>query len=120
MLCQTAIVYSRIVGDETLSFGHEGVLYRQSFIMYDRETDSHWVHTTGECVKGEMKGKTLTFLPSTVTSWASWKALHPETTVLTGRRARGMMGRFDFGTQPERYGLSIGQGPSPTSCCSPP
>ena len=51
MLCQTSIVYSRKIGEKTYSFGHEGVLYRRSFIMYDKQTESLWIHTTGEAVK---------------------------------------------------------------------
>ena len=113
MLCQTAIVYSRKIGDTVYDFGHEGILYRRSFIMYDTLTNSKWVHTTGEAVQGKAKGKVLTFLPSTVMSWKHWKSLHPRTTVLTGKKAKGFMGRFNLAAHPERYGLSVGQGARP-------
>jgi hypothetical protein len=113
VLCQTSIVYGRKLGETTYSFGHEGILYRQSFIMYDKETDSKWVHTTGEAVQGPCKGKVLTFLPSTVTSWKKWKALHPKTTVLLGRKANTFMGSFNFKKEPKKYGLSLGQGVGP-------
>ncbi len=113
MLCQTAIVYSRRVDDRVLTFGHEGVLYLGSFVMYDRETGSLWVHTTGEAVKGELKGKVLQFLPSTVTTWRRWKTMHPRTTVLTGARGASSMGRYGLGQTPEDYGLSVGQGAAP-------
>jgi hypothetical protein len=113
VLCQTAIVHSRTVDGATYTFGHEGILYRQSFIMYDRETRTLWVHTTGEAVKGKLKGKVLKFLPSIVTTWKRWKQLHPDTTVLTGRRANGFMGKFNLRDKPKDYGLSLGQGPAP-------
>ena len=113
MLCQTAIVYSRQVGDRVLSFGHEGVLYLGSFVMYDRETQSLWIHTTGEAVKGELKGKVLAFIPSTITSWKRWKAMHPKTTVLTGQRGSSFMGRFGLLDAPKDYGLSVGQSAAP-------
>ena len=113
MLCQTAIVYDRKVGDKVLSFGHEGVLYRRSFVMYDKQTDSLWVHTTGEAINGAMKGKTLTFLPSVIMKWKRWKALHPDTTVLTGKRGSARMGHFGLTDEPEKYGLSVGQGKAP-------
>ncbi len=64
-------MYGRELDGKTYTFGHEGVLYRQSFVMYDKQTDSLWVHTTGEAIKGALKGKVLTFLPSTVTIDAS-------------------------------------------------
>ncbi len=66
-------MYGRKLGETTYSFGHEGILYRQSFIMYDKQTYSKWIHTTGEAVQGPCKGKVLTFLPNTVTSWKKWK-----------------------------------------------
>ncbi len=113
MLCQTAIVYGRKIDDTIYSFGHEGVLYRQSFIMYDRETNSLWVHTTGEAINGPMKGKVLTFLPSVVTSWKRWRTLHPKTTVLTGQRGSRRMGHLGLHENPQRYGISIGQGTNP-------
>ena len=99
--------------DKVLSFGHEGILYRRSFVMYDRETNSLWVHTTGEAVKGAWKGKVLTFLPSQVMPWKRWKERHPKTSVLTGERGHPRMGRFDLGGSPKLYGLSIGQGKKP-------
>ena len=96
-----------------LSFGHEGILYRRSFMMYDKETDSLWVHATGEAVKGAYKGKVLTFLPSQVMPWGRWKKRHPGTSVLTGQRGHPRMALFELGQQPEKYGLSIGQGKMP-------
>ena len=90
MLCQTAIVYSRKVDDQVLSFGHEGTLYERSFIMYDKQTDSLWVHTTGEAVVGEYQGKVLEFLPSTVTTWKRWRGDHPSTLVLNVKRGKNM------------------------------
>ena len=113
MLCQTAIVYRRTVGDKVLSFGHEGTLYMRSFIMYDRETRSLWVHTTGEAVKGPLKGNVLTFVPSMVTTWKRWKALHPKTVVLTGQRGSRRMGYFGLTDKMDRYGVSVGQGKAP-------
>jgi hypothetical protein len=103
-------VYGRRVGERTLSFGHEGVLFRRSFVMYDRQTDSRWLHVTGRAIKGPLKGTQLPFLPSTVTTWGAWKTEHPETTVLLGRRARGHMGRFGLAGNLDRYGLSVGEG----------
>ncbi len=93
-----------------MTFGHEGVLYKNSFILYDRETGSLWVHTTGEAVRGPLRGKQLQFLPSVVTAWKKWKTEHPETLVLTGRREDGMMGAFNLNRDRRSYGLSVGQG----------
>lgn len=103
-------MYSRRVGKRTLTFGHEGMLYKNSFVLYDRETGSLWVHTTGEAVRGSLKDQQLQFLPAVVTSWKKWKTEHPETVVLTGRRADGFMDSFNLNRNPRLYGLSVGSG----------
>jgi hypothetical protein len=104
-------VYGRTIeggeGERVLSFGHEGILYRNSFVMYDRETRSLWVHTTGQAVVGPLAGKRLRFIPSTVTRWSAWREQHPETKVLLGRRAQGFMGQFAAADRLDRFGLSV-------------
>ena len=103
-------MYSSKVDDKVLKFGHEGVLYRRSFIMYDRGTNSLWVHTTGECVKGKLKGKQLEFIPSVVTRWGDWKSKHPESKILEGKKAKGFMGSFTLTKQKGKFGISVGAG----------
>jgi hypothetical protein len=100
-------VYGREVDGEVLSFGHSGILYENSFVMYDRKTQSLWVHVTGRAEAGPMKGKRLPFLPSTVTTWAQWKAHHPHTLVLPGRRRDGFMGTYDGLDRPVDLGLAV-------------
>lgn len=87
-----------------------GILYRNSFIMYDRGTESHWVHTTGECIQGKFKGKQLTFFPSVITTWGQWKKQQAETTVLTGEGVSGFMGTYTMARDPSKFGISVGQG----------
>jgi len=109
-LCQTAIVYDRRLGDRTLTFGHEGVLYRSSFVMYDKQTGSLWVHVAGEALKGELKGSRLEFLPSEVVLYEAWKRAHPDSKVLVGRKEAGFLGTFGLGDKLPAYGLSVGTG----------
>jgi len=104
-------VYGRQVKDRLLSFGHEGVLYRRSFVFYDRQTDSLWVHTTGQAVKGELRGTQLEFLPSEVLPWSEWRAQHPDTLVLDrGGLDTDFMGTFGIEDESEEYGISVGGG----------
>ncbi len=49
--------------------------------MYDAQTKSRWSQLMGEAVSGEMEGRSLEKLPSTMTTWGLWKAIHPDTTV---------------------------------------
>lgn len=103
-------MYGRELEGEILSFGHEGILYRNSFMMYDRNTESLWLHVTGEALKGPMRGKQLKFLPAEVLPWKVWKALNPTTKVLVGEKASGFMGSFNLKEQIASYGLAVGSG----------
>ncbi len=87
-------MYRRELNGQVLTFGHAGILYENSFVMYDRETESLWVHATGRAEHGAMKGKQLTFMPSTVTTWEAWKHSYPRTLVLPGHRRGGFMGTY--------------------------
>lgn len=49
--------------------------------MYDAQTRSRWSQLFGEAVSGDMEGHRLEKLPSTMTTWGKWRALHPDTTV---------------------------------------
>lgn len=100
-------MYRRRLDDRVLSFGHAGILYENSFVMYDRETDSLWVHVTGEAAFGPLKGKRLEFMPSTVTSWANWKRNYPHTRVLPGYRRGGFMGTYVGPLQSDILGLAV-------------
>lgn len=103
-------MYRRTVDDQVLEFGHEGVLYRNSFVMYDRGTNSLWVHTTGECVKGELKGKQLEFLPSVVTRWRDWKKKYPNSEILEGKKVHGFMGTYSINKNQNHFGISVVSG----------
>jgi len=107
-------VYERQLDGEVLSFGHEGVLYRNSFMMYDRKTESLWLHVTGEALKGPMRGKKLKFLPAEVMPWKAWKMLNPQTKVLLGEKAHGFMGSFNLKEKLSSYGLAVGSGRTQT------
>ena len=103
-------MYERTLADGTiLTFGHEGILYEDSFIMYDHDTASLWVHVTGTAIKGALKGTKLTFFPSALTTWKNWKSSHPDTLVLPGDRDPGFMGTYrgleegDF----DEFGLAV-------------
>ncbi|MBE7461874.1 MAG: DUF3179 domain-containing protein [Planctomycetes bacterium] len=87
-------MHRRTLENKTLAFGHAGKLYKNSFVMYDKDTNSEWVHVTGECAKGIYKGKKLEFLPSKVMRWGEWKKLHPDTLVMKGQGRDGFMGTF--------------------------
>jgi len=73
-----------------LTFGVSGMLWKDSLIMYDRQTRSLWSHVTGRAVKGPLQGTVLAVYPTSMqTTWAQWRRLHPETLVLSKRGPGG-------------------------------
>ena len=50
--------------------------------MYDRGSRSLWSQVDGRALAGPAVGQSLTKIPSQVTTWARWKAQHPDTLVL--------------------------------------
>ena len=95
----------------TLEFGHEGVLYRQSFVMYDKQTDSKWNHSTGLAMSGKLAGRELELLPSRVMRWESWKSIYPNTKVLARAGRFDFMGTYVANDHYGALGLSVGLGP---------
>ena len=94
-LCASAIVYDRTVdgrtpdfgtsGNDTsggsedglvLSFGVSGKLADDDLVLYDRETGSEWKQSLGECIAGELKGRSLTVLPASVTTVERFRRRH--------------------------------------------
>jgi len=100
-------VYRRKLDGRVLEFGHAGILYKNSFVMYDKGTNSLWVHVTGRAEAGPLKGKQLEFMPSTVTTWANWKRNYPGTRVLPGHRRGGFMGTYSGIFPNELIGLAL-------------
>ena len=82
-LCASGIVYSRELDGEVLLFGNTSALYQSDMIMYDHQTGSYWFQVPGEAIVGPLTGKRLTLLPSVTILWSDWKALHPDTKVLS-------------------------------------
>ncbi len=87
-LCDSVVVCERDVAGETLTFGVSGLLYNSNLLMFDRRPgatgESLWSQLLGRAVTGPAAeaGLELALRPASVTRWADWLALHPQTTVL--------------------------------------
>ncbi len=66
-----------------ISFGNTGALYNNNVVMYDRESRSFWSQMALGCIFGDRAGEHLKALPGVQTTWGVWKALHPETEILS-------------------------------------
>jgi len=83
-LCFSGVVFSREVDGQTLTFGNTSALYQSDLVMYDHQTNSYWFQVAGEAVVGTLTGSRLDPLPSATMPWANWKALYPDTLLITG------------------------------------
>lgn len=82
-LCRSGLVFSRRVGNETLTFGVSGKLIDANLVMYDRQTRTYWSQVRGEAIVGPLVPTDLEIVPSTITTWEEWRRGHPETRVLS-------------------------------------
>ena len=84
-MCGSVIPYESRLGDETLTFGTSGLLYRSNKLMFDEETKTLWSSLYGKPVVGSRvgSGQRLKRIPVVATTWREWKAMHRETTVLS-------------------------------------
>lgn len=86
------------------------MLWNRSLVMRDLETGSLWSHILGRCMKGDLEGEELSFVPGTVTTWNEWKTKFPETTVLGMSRKTFDYQRFAY-SEPSGFviGIKVGQ-----------
>lgn len=86
-LCGTAIGFIRQIEvdgvSQTVEFGVSGKLVNSNLVMYDRETETLWQQLGGEAIVGELVGQQLEPFRIDTVLWKDWKALHPDTQVLS-------------------------------------
>ena len=92
-----------------ITLGVSGRLWKDSLVMYDRETGSLWSHVTGGAIWGPLKGQVLNPYPASQTTWKQWKHLHPDTVVLSKQIAFRIEGTHNayqgYVDDPERLGI---------------
>jgi hypothetical protein len=82
-LCNSAVAFSREVDGRTLEFGVSGKLYKSALVMYDRQTDSLWLHFEGRAIQGPLTGTRLELVPVQLLSFKEWRREHPTGLVLS-------------------------------------
>lgn len=81
-LTGTPRVYKRRVGDRTLTFGVSGLIHNASFLMFDRETESLWLHFTGRAIDGPLAGRQLEGIRVRQEPFGRWLERAPQSLVL--------------------------------------
>ena len=64
-------------------FGVSGLLYNSNLLLYDRSTGSHWSQMMQKAVRGSRVGEIPDRIQVIETTWATWKAMYPDSKVLT-------------------------------------
>ena len=77
-LCNSGVVFDRVVNGVATEFGTTGKLRNSDMVMYDRETESWWQQFLGEAIVGELTGTVLEIVPSRVESVERFAARHPD------------------------------------------
>jgi len=109
-LCNSTIVFDRVIGGKTYDFGTSGLLRKSDLVMYDRQSETLWQQFTGKAIIGEMAGIKLKMLSSSMLSFKDYYTTYPNGLVLskeTGhRRAYGQnpyVGYDDINSSPFLY-----------------
>lgn len=94
-LTGTGIAWDRTIDGEAVEFGVSGLLFRNNLIPYDRKTSTYYSQMKTQGVKGAKAGKKLETFQVIETTWATWKKMFPNASVLspnTGSGNRGYQG----------------------------
>jgi len=82
-LCNSGLVFKRVVNGRVLDFGTSGKLYKSDLVMYDRQTDSLWAQMEGRAVVGTFAGTRLRPIPANTLAYEDWKVGRPAGRVLS-------------------------------------
>jgi len=82
-LCNSGIVFERVVNGTALDFGTSGKLYKSDLVMYDRQSHSLWAQMEGRAIVGTYAGTRLKLIPANTISFEDWRAIHPAGKVLS-------------------------------------
>lgn len=87
-LCNSGVVFERLVDGQPTTFGTTGRLRHSDLVMYDRATESWWQQFEGRAIVGARAGDVLRRLPARLESFADFTARHPQGQVLVPENTR--------------------------------
>lgn len=103
-LCNSAIVFDRMVDGREFTFGVSGKLRNSDLVMWDRQTESWWQQFTGIGIVGDMTGTELAMLPVRVESFDRFVKRYPDGEVLLNPRGGpGVNPYADYDSAPQPF-----------------
>ena len=82
-LCDSSVVFSRTLEDETLNFGVSGKLYESNLLMYDKDSENLWSQVLGQAVVGINSSSKLEIYPFQVVTYKNLKTNYPDAKILS-------------------------------------
>ena len=111
-LCNTAVVFERVLDGDEIRLGVSGLLRNSDLVMWDRDTTSLWQQVTGEGIVGVHAGRSLTVLPSRITSFGAYSEAYPRGLALGPDQGIGPVYGANpyvgYSSRPEPYSLFDG------------
>ncbi len=79
-------MYNREIDGKVLTLSASGWTYKNTFVLFDYETESLWYHLSGQegltCISGNYADRKLVELNSTSTRWFDWHNSNPQSKFL--------------------------------------
>ncbi len=82
-LSESAGVFERKIGAETVSFSVSGKLYNSNILLNDSLGETYWSQLLGQAVVGQRTGEKLVRVPFVLTRWKEFKRKYPLGQVLS-------------------------------------
>lgn len=98
-LCNTAVVFDRRLGADTLRLGVSGLLRNSDLVMWDNVTQTLWQQINGQAIVGENAGEHLTIIPAGIVRWADFIDQHPAGLAMTDNQGLGS----NYGSNPYEF-----------------
>lgn len=105
-LCGSAVVYDRRHDGRTLEFGVSGKLADDDLVMDDRQTESEWKQSSGECITGQFDGDSLSVRPSAMLPISAFRDAYPDGVVLQPPGGESEAASADESPDPIEYDSS--------------
>jgi hypothetical protein len=82
-LTGSAVLWKSFLDRGNKTFGTSGLLYNSNLVLYDRASVGFWSQMLEQSIRGPDVRRIPDRLPVVETTWGTWKAMYPETSLLS-------------------------------------